>query len=88
MSELARVFNVFASESVLEAFAINAAMTAPALLLQKPTAKSKSIDQIRQRIALWEHIPELLKQSKDNCKELYHAEMMGKQPRPNADSQS
>ena len=46
MSELTCVFNVCASESALEAFAINAAMTAPALLLQKLTAKSKSIDHV------------------------------------------
>ena len=46
VSELACVFNVFASESALKAFAINAAMTAPALLLQKLTAKSKSIDHL------------------------------------------
>ena len=46
VSELACLFNVFASESALEVFAINVAMTAPALLLQKPTAKSKSIDHV------------------------------------------
>ena len=46
VSELACVFNVFASESALEAFAINAVMTVLALLLQKPTAKSKSIDHV------------------------------------------
>ena len=43
VSELACVFNVFASESALEAFAINAVMTVPALLLQKPTAKSSPL---------------------------------------------
>ena len=36
VGELARLFNAFASESALEVFAIKAAMTMPALLLQKP----------------------------------------------------
>ena len=69
VGELARLFNAFASESALEAFAIKAAMTMPALLLQKPSTKSKSIDHVnclRLRIALWEKgdMQELLKEGK------------------------
>ena len=63
------LFNAFASEFALEAFAIKAAMTMLALLLQKPSAKSKSTDHVNclhQRIALWEKgdIQELLKEGK------------------------
>ena len=69
VGELARLFNAFANESALEAFAVKAAMTMPALLLQKPSAKSKSLDHVnclRRRFALWEKgdILELLKEGK------------------------
>ena len=67
VGELARLFNAFANESALEAFAVKAALTMPAL--QKPSAKSKSLDHVnclRRRFALWEKgdILELLKEGK------------------------
>ena len=40
--ELARLFEAFATESALEPFAMTAAMTFPALMLQKPHAKSET----------------------------------------------
>lgn len=96
VGELARLFNAFASESALEAFAIKAAMTMPALLLQKPSTKSKSIDHVnclRRRIALWEKgdIQKLLKEGKTIQRQLRapdHAKTKGKKLRPHADSQS
>ena len=42
VGELACLFQAFANESAYEAFAIKAAMTLPALMLQKPNTKSKT----------------------------------------------
>lgn len=61
---LASLLSVFVNESALEAFAVKAAMTKPALLLQK--LKSKSLEHVnclRRRFAQREKedIPELLK---------------------------
>ena len=46
VAEIARLFESFATESVLEAVALKAAMTLPALLLQKPHAKSEVQEHI------------------------------------------
>ena len=68
--ELAKLYDAFASESSYESFAIKAAMTMPALLLQKPPhSKSKTHDHIlclNRRIALWEKndVAELLMEGK------------------------
>ena len=64
-SELARRFDAFATESAFDAFALKAIMTLPALVLQRPHAKSKTRDHIQClqcRLALWEKgdISELL----------------------------
>ena len=40
--ELSRMFNVHAEGSALECVAMKAAMTMPALLLQKPSSRSKA----------------------------------------------
>ena len=69
VGELARLFGAFATESAFEAFALKAVMTLPALVLQKPHAKSKTQDHIsclQRRLALWEKgdIAELLKEGK------------------------
>ena len=69
VGELARLFEAFATESAFEAFALKAVMTLPALVLQKPHAKSKTRDHIsclQRRFALWEKgdIAELLKEGK------------------------
>ena len=69
VAELARLFESFSMESSFEAFSIKAAMTMPALILQKPHAKSKTRDHIaciHRRLALWEKgaIAELLKEGK------------------------
>ena len=68
IAELAKLYDAFATE-LCESFAIKAAMTMPALLLQKPHLKSKSHDHIsclNRRLALWEigNIAELLKEGK------------------------
>ena len=57
VAELARLFEAYATESPIEAFAIKAAMTMPALLLQKPHAKSKTRDHItclKRCLEIWE----------------------------------
>ena len=41
VAELAHLFEALVEESAFEAFALKAAMTLPALMLQKPHAKSK-----------------------------------------------
>ena len=69
IGELAKLYDAFASESSYESFAIKAAMTMPALLLQKPHSKSKTRDHISclsRRLELWEkgNITELLKEGK------------------------
>ena len=69
VGELARLFGAFATESAFEAFALKAVMTLPALVLQKPHAKSKTQDHIsclQRRLVLWEKgdIAELLKEGK------------------------
>ena len=56
VKELTRMFDAFATESALESIAVTAAMTMPALLLQKPHAKSKSKDHtvcLKRRLELW-----------------------------------
>ena len=82
VAELARLFEAFAMESALEAFAIKAAMTMPALILQKPHAKSKTRDHItclHRRLALWESgaIAELLKEGKAIQKSLMRSVSKG-----------
>ena len=67
--ELARLFEAFATKSALEPFAMTAAMTFPALMLQKPHAESKTRDHIsclQCRLSSWEKgdIAELLKEGK------------------------
>ena len=69
VGELARLFSAFATESTLEAIAIKAAMTMPALLLQKPHAKSKTREHITclsRRLELWGKgdIKELLREGR------------------------
>ena len=69
VGELARLFEAFAAESAFEAFALKAAMTLPAMVLQKSHAKSKSRDHVsclQRRLALWDKgdIAELLKEGK------------------------
>ena len=57
VAELARLYGAFASESALESVAMTAAMTFPALMLQKPHTKSKvqeHIASLRRRLSLWE----------------------------------
>ena len=52
VAELARLYE---AESALEYVALTAAMTMPALMLQKPHAKSKVQEHIiRRRLSLWE----------------------------------
>ena len=56
VKELSSLFNAFSTSSAYEAFAITAAMSMPALLLQKPHAKSKARDHIaylEKRLTLW-----------------------------------
>ena len=67
VAELARLFNAFTTESAMESIALTAAMTFPALMLQKPHAKSKVQEHIaclRRRLSLWEEgeVAELLKE--------------------------
>ncbi len=47
IDELARLFDAFTNKSTIEGYAIKAAMTLPALLLQKPFKKSKVRDHVR-----------------------------------------
>ena len=54
--ELARLFNSYAAGSALESISIKAAMTAPALLLQKPSPTSKTKDHteiLARRLRAW-----------------------------------
>ena len=56
VSELARLFNSFASGSALESIALQAATILPILLLQKPSRKSKTKDHIlclERRLKTW-----------------------------------
>ena len=56
VSELARLFKAYGEGSALESVALKAALAAPALLLQKPHAKSKTKDHIsclKRRLELW-----------------------------------
>ena len=56
VSELARLFNSFASGSALESIALQAATVLPILLLQKPSRKSKTKDHIlclQRRLKTW-----------------------------------
>ena len=67
IGNLAKLFDAYAQESSYEAFAIKAAMTMPALLLQKPHSKSKTKEHITclsRRLTLWENgdIAQLLKE--------------------------
>ena len=69
VSELARLFQAFADASALETVALKAAMTLPALVLQKPHAKSKvreHISCLKRRLSLWRegNITELLREGK------------------------
>ena len=69
IAELARLFDAFAAESAFEAFTMKAAMTLPALMLQKPHAKSKARDHIaclERRLTVWSKgdIAELLHEGK------------------------
>ena len=54
--ELSRMFSAYAERSALESVAMKAAMTMPALLLQKPNAKSKAKEHtshLERRLKLW-----------------------------------
>ena len=54
--ELSRMFNAYAEGSALECVAMKAAMTMPALLLQKPSSRSKAREHIlhlERRLKLW-----------------------------------
>ena len=56
VGELARLVEAFANKSAYKAFAIKAAMTLPAMVLQKTIAKSKTRDHIsclQRRLELW-----------------------------------
>ena len=56
VSELARLFRDYAEETMLEGIALKAAMTMPALLLQKPHQHSKSKDHLaclERRMTAW-----------------------------------
>ena len=69
VAELSRLYEAFATESALECVALTAAMTLPALMLQKPHAKSKVQEHIaclQRRLSLWEkgEIAELLKEGR------------------------
>ena len=69
VAELACLYEAIATESALESVALIAAMALPALMLQKPHAKSKVKEHItclRRRLLLWEkgEIAELLKEGR------------------------
>ena len=54
--ELSRMFNAHAEGSALECVAMKAAMTMPALLLQKPSSRSKAREHalhLEHRLKLW-----------------------------------
>ena len=54
--ELSRMFNAYAEGSALECVAMKAAMTMPALLLQKPSSRSKAREHalhLERRLKLW-----------------------------------
>ena len=55
--EISRLFRAFGDGSAMESVALKAAMVLPALLLQKPHAKSKAKDHsahLERRLKLWE----------------------------------
>ena len=57
MRELSRLFQAFGDGSAMECVALKAAMVLPALLLQKPHAKSKAKEHsthLEHRLNLWE----------------------------------
>ena len=69
IGELARLFNAFTTESVMEGYSIKVAMTMSNLLLQKPHSKSKCRDHItclKRRFNLWKKgkFQELVKEGK------------------------
>ena len=69
VAEIAYLFEAFATESAMEVVALKTAMIMPALLLQKPHAKSKVQEHItclQRRLSLWEKgdIAELLKEGR------------------------
>ena len=69
VAELACLYEAFTSESALESIAMTAAMTFPALMLQKPHAKSKVQEHfasLQRRLSVWEDgkIAELLKEGR------------------------
>ena len=54
--ELSRMFNAYAEGSALESMAMKAAMTMPALLLQKPSSRSKAKEHathLERHLKLW-----------------------------------
>jgi hypothetical protein len=56
VDEMTRLFNAFNSDSAMQSIAIKAAMIFPALMLQKPSPKSKTRDHMRilkRRLELW-----------------------------------
>ena len=69
VAELSRLFEAYTTESGLESIALTAAMTLPALMLQKPHAKSKVQEHtacLKRRMSLWEKgdIDELIKEGR------------------------
>ena len=82
VSELARLFQAFATDSPYEVFAIQTTMTLPALVLQKPHAKSKTqghISCLHRRLALREEgdKTELLREGKAIQKNLQASSLRG-----------
>ena len=58
VAELARLYKAFATGSALESIALKAVVVLPLLLLQNPSHRSKSKDQIRcieRRLILWKN---------------------------------
>ena len=56
VQELSRLFDAYAEGSALESVAMKAAMTMPALLLQKPSSRSKASEHtlhLERRLKLW-----------------------------------
>ena len=69
VAELSHLFEAYSTESNLESVALTAAMTLPALMLQKPHAKSKVQEHtacLKRRMSLWEkgNIDELIKEGR------------------------
>ncbi len=69
VSELARLFEAFASRSALEPIALRAAIVLPLLLLQKPSRNSKPKDHqdcLKRRLDLWKdgNLHELLREGR------------------------